>query len=756
LLTKLCGVLLFATLLSYLTVSSYAYKIDNTHYRYCVMDNASIVDQAAVSADQSNQLPSFPNSYWYGYNGVLIKGELKEITVSNYDTSISVLMTKPYSGKDRSLSHRWDKGYNGMVYDQTTYFYIEVDAPSGVTFDNLPQKMVVGDCESIRTKLTGSYTSFSGSGYFNYVYSSSNPEVISVSSNSMTAVKEGNATISVKAYAKNHQYSGSYYIGECKAEIEVIEEREPTSISLNKENLWITVGESETLTASISPEDSRTEITWNSSDSSVAEVIDGKVTALKGGEATITATTSNNLVAECQVNVLEDSDYLHVKIDDLYYDIDRHNKTASVVPQTPFNPDTFIEDWNNEKLDFELYNYIQGAVSVPSEVEAFGNTYNVISIGDFAFCSCDISSIEIPSSVTSIGDYSFFGSNINTINMEDGLKSIGNVAFALTPLELISLPSSLISIGDQCFQQCEYLNYLDIPEGVESIGFAAFYSTGIESVYIPKSVTAIGYAAFSGCNHLEGIYIDNKNLNYSVYNNCLYDRKGEILLCVPGTQETIMFLESTKHIAPYAACYNSNIHSLEMPFYFYSIGEAAFAYCENLEKITFGHDNYIETIDISTFEGCTALRTLNLPDYVKQINDYAFYNCIGLQEISFGPQIKYIQESAFGNCEPETITIDAVLPPQIQENTFTNYDADLIVPKGRVLAYKNSNYWKKFLNISDSPTNGAPNILLDGDEDVQTNVYDLNGMKLSNSESYKAKGIKIVKNGNSLTKILCR
>ena len=78
----------------------------------------------------------------------------------------------------------------------------------------------------------------------------------------------------------------------------------PSSVSLNKTSTTITVGGTETLTATISPEVvADNTITWSTSDADVATVDGGVVTAVAAGTATITATTHNDKTATCEVTV---------------------------------------------------------------------------------------------------------------------------------------------------------------------------------------------------------------------------------------------------------------------------------------------------------------------------------------------------------------------------------------------------------------------------------------------------------------------
>lgn len=81
-------------------------------------------------------------------------------------------------------------------------------------------------------------------------------------------------------------------------------ESEVSSIKLNKSTLSLKVGESETLTVEVTPKSTSTKLTWSTDNKSVATVDkNGKVTAKKGGTATIAVKTANGKTAECKVTV---------------------------------------------------------------------------------------------------------------------------------------------------------------------------------------------------------------------------------------------------------------------------------------------------------------------------------------------------------------------------------------------------------------------------------------------------------------------
>ena len=98
----------------------------------------------------------------------------------------------------------------------------------------------------------------------------------------------------------------------CGYERTVTPETVPVSqITLNKAETSISVGNSETLTATVAPENATIKaLTWASSDEDVATVApDGTVTAVKAGAATITATAADGSgkSAVCKVTVTGDT-----------------------------------------------------------------------------------------------------------------------------------------------------------------------------------------------------------------------------------------------------------------------------------------------------------------------------------------------------------------------------------------------------------------------------------------------------------------
>lgn len=137
-----------------------------------------------------------------------------------------------------------------------------------------------------------------------------------------------------------------------------------------------------------------------------------------------------------------------------------------------------------------MYNTEAPWESYKKEIETVIINEGVISISDYAFYGCGLTTITIPNSVTSIGMYAFEGCS--------GLTSV-------------EIPDSVTSIGEGAFISCSGLTSVTIPNGLTSISEGTFINcTGLSSITIPKSITSIGNYAFYKCSSLQDFFCNNK------------------------------------------------------------------------------------------------------------------------------------------------------------------------------------------------------------------------------------------------------
>ncbi len=185
---------------------------------------------------------------------------------------------------------------NGQMTHFEQLFGQEIIHVSSVSLDTSSLRLSVGDTYAFETAVLPENATNK-----ELIWSSSDDSVVSVDNGTITALKEGKATITVKS--KDGYKSSS-------AEIKVVKKPSTvpvSSVSLNETSLDLLTGDRVTLTATVLPSNATDKtISWSSSDESVATVKNGKVTALSAGQATITATTNDGgLTASCIVNVTQ-------------------------------------------------------------------------------------------------------------------------------------------------------------------------------------------------------------------------------------------------------------------------------------------------------------------------------------------------------------------------------------------------------------------------------------------------------------------
>ena len=132
-----------------------------------------------------------------------------------------------------------------------------------------------------------------------------------------------------------------------------------TGVSLNAETLSMYVGKKATLTATVTPNNGNQQVTWKSSNTSVATVKDGTISALKEGSTNITVTTKEgNYTATCIVTVIKESDDPYVP--------DTSDNQIYFITNNTLNNATY--DSSKDEYTFDITsNYKQIYVNTPDK-----------------------------------------------------------------------------------------------------------------------------------------------------------------------------------------------------------------------------------------------------------------------------------------------------------------------------------------------------------------------------------------------------
>ncbi len=360
----------------------------------------------------------------------------------------------------------------------------------------------------------------------------------------------------------------------------------------------------------------------------------------------------------------------------LYYNI-----TSSISPYT-------VEVTKENASSLTYYNtFPTGSLTIPSAVTYNGNTYNVTSIGGYAFKECSgLTSVTIPNSVKEILRLAFYNSGLTSINIPSSVTYIGEHAFYNTRW-CNNQSNGILYSNDWClgYKGDKPTGTLVINEGTKGIAAHSFFNCiGITSVVIPNSVTSIGEYAFKGCSLSEPLYNDN----CFAYFPCGY-----------ATEYTI-------------------------PDGIRQISGAAFNNCSDIISVTM--PNSVTSIDMYAFRGCTGLTSVTLPDSLTKIGLNAFINCSGLTSVTIGNLVESIGESAFGHCDNLEAVYYTGTITQWCEITFDDNDAnplyyahnlyinnnivdDLVIPEA-ITKIKPYSFWGASCLTSVSIHNSVTNI----------------------------------------------
>lgn len=338
------------------------------------------------------------------------------------------------------------------------------------------------------------------------------------------------------------------------------------------------------------------------------------------------------------------------------------------------------------KIGFRAFEGCTGLTSI-----TIGNSVTEIDVRAFSGCKC-LTSVTIPNSVSTIGQSAFEGcSGLTSVTIPNSVIAIGFGAFKdCYRLTSVTIGKSVTEISEEAFNGCTGLTSVTIGNSVTKIGSDAFNGCrNLVFVTIPNSVTEIGNGAFKGCGGLKSVTIPNSVTEIGLESFAFCEGLTSVII---GNSVTTISAGSFK-----GCC---GLTSVTIPDSVTKIDYDAFNDCTRLTSVTI--PNSVTKIGWEAFMGCKGLTSVTIPNSVVEIGYDAFYNCTGLSLITIGNSVSKIGERAFKSCTglKKVYSLNSV-PPVINENTFSFYDADLFVPQGCLSAYKSAKGWSNFSNIKE-------------------------------------------------------
>ena len=440
-----------------------------------------------------------------------------------------------------------------------------------------------------------------------------------------------------------------------------------TDVTLDKTELTLTEGETETLTATVKPDNAdNKKVKWSSDKTDVATVDGaGRVTAVKAGEAVVTVTTEDGeKTASCKVTVKAKA--VPVTGVEVYPWV----VTLSVRGTSKLSYTIRPADATNQNVKWESESPSVATVDSEGNVQgvAAGTAKICVTTEDGGFksyCTVTVKKAESKFEVGGLWYEYFYSPNLaRVIPDPDGSKYGGNISIP-GQIEYGGITYSVVQIWCRAFYECADLKSVTLGEGIGYIDAWAFYN----------------------CPNLERITFSS-TMNSFDTGNPVFERCPKLeIVTTPKTSESQRDYFYTHGGALYKHCYYS-------------------AYTGTFSKVT----EVLSWLPEKT-TGAFAIK-----DGVEVIDEYSL-SFTGIDKIIIPESVKYIEARFFN---------DSKTPLEIELNWRTKEDIDRIstivsdpsrffffrtdrsavkvtVPKGTKSLYESHWLWSHLGGIEERP-----------------------------------------------------
>ena len=238
-----------------------------------------------------------------------------------------------------------------------------------------------------------------------------------------------------------------------------------------------------------------------------------------------------------------------------------------------------------------------GVMSI--ENEAFKNCDGItsvyigkgeINISGGAFYSCsNLTKVEINNNALVSKSYEgispineFFGGQVQEYILGEEVTSIGNSAFYSCGMTSLDMSDNVTTIDEKAFQFCSKLTSIRLSESLISIGEYAFQNCqSLTSIIIPESMRTIGFGAFGWCFDLERVEIYSHEIVSRENNEQYYSLSS----CFGKQVKKYVLGENVTGIGSFAFFDSNELTSTIIPSKVTCVGDSAFYSCQVIADV---------------------------------------------------------------------------------------------------------------------------------------------------------------------------
>ena len=529
---------------------------------------------------------------------------------------------------------------------------------SGISLDRSELSIAVGESTTLTATITPADATDK-----TVTWASSKPDIASVDKGTIKALKAGKAIITAECNGKK---------AECKVTVTV----PITGISLDKSELTLAVGEVSTLKATVTPSDATDKsITWTSSNTSVATVKDGTITALKGGTTTIVAECSDKK-AECEVTVIIPVTGISLDKTELSIEVEKTaTLTATITPAdatdktitwTSSNPTVatvtegkiaalkggitmITAECSGKKAECKV------TVTVPVTGIFLDKNELSIAVGETSTLKATVT----PSNATD-KSISWSSSDAGIVNVDDGIVTafrIGTTTITatagdktakcvVTVWENIDFQDN--TVKKACVAKFDTnddgeISYEEASAVTDLTGLFANYNdiTSFDELVYFDNVSELPDGLFSYCNKLKSVSIPPSVTKFG--DKCFYLCRSLTSIDIPSSV-TILG----------EGCFRScqSLNNINIPSSVIELGPECFCNCRSLSNIII--PSSITKLPNGCFLLCSSLVNINIPSTVTSLGDECFADCSSLTSINIPSTVTSLGDGCFGGCSSLT------------------------------------------------------------------------------------------------------
>ena len=210
----------------------------------------------------------------------------------------------------------------------------------------------------------------------------------------------------------------------------------------------------------------------------------------------------------------------------------------------------------------------------PVEVVRIGE--GVESMGNMVFMDCtELRDVYLPSTMNHTANL-MTAPNIENIHVSDSnpeMKSVDGILFTKDGKTLMLFPTARTG------------SY-NVPEGVTQLESYSFRDGSLTTVTLSSSVEYVGGNVFSSSTH-QDIFVDPGNENFKSVDGVLFTKDGRELIAFPSARTGNYEIPTGTESIGSSAFYTCSLDSVFIPSSVKTIGDLAFSYSPNLERVEF-------------------------------------------------------------------------------------------------------------------------------------------------------------------------